>query len=356
MILLDASRKDWSAQKISAELKRRRIDYEWLNMIDTMQSVHLTHYLGGKVDSEKILFSDNGERIELNQVSVIFTRNQDETKIGDEKYDKDVQRWIIRDYSNYFIETLEMLECEWFPGRPSLIYRREDEKLKELYVASSIGLKIPATIVTNDPRLALEFYRAHSGRVISKRYNRARINYQGDAYGAATSPVSLRDIGFIQHVQNSPTLFQEYVPKAKELRVTIIGDKTIAAEIDSQKSHRTRHDWRHYDKKRTNYKEHKLPDEIHKYLVQLTEQQGLHYSTADLVITPNGEYIFLEINPAGQYAWIENTIGIDITGIICDKIISLADLHNKPVAKLSNRIADKTYISSSPLLIKELSL
>lgn len=324
MILFYSSKEDLSALKLTSELKKRHIDYKWLDVADFMNPLHLAHKIGKSSGKPEIRLDNNGEIINLAEVSVIFVRSAGTIETNHLKNSPSLKHWVNTEARNYFREALEMLDCEWFPCKPSLLYQQETEKFSELNTALKAGLRIPDTIVTNNPQEALNFYRQHNGRVISKRYYKSKLPYKNVEFAYGTSPVSLRDIGFIHHIQNSPTLFQQYVPKLKELRVTVIGEQTITAEIDSQKAHHTRHDWRNYDRYRTPYSLHQLPFDIHTKLTTLVKMRGLCYGTCDMVITPEGDYVFLEINPAGQFAWIENTIGIDITGLICDELVNLA--------------------------------
>ncbi len=262
MILIYGSKTDISARKVSGELNRRNIDYAWVDtkdIFDTKKSTLLNHSLDTDGITSKFWFKSGGQKLDLTEVTVIYVRNPSNVVIEDRTIDGPLNGWVDRELKNYVWETLELLKCQWFPAKPSSIYTMENEKLKELYVALEIGLTIPDTIVTNEPRSAIKFFQKHNGRIISKRYSRPRIPFENTEFAAPTQPVSLRDIGYVKHVQYAPTLFQEYVPKLKELRVTVDGDVCVAAEIDSQQTHRTKHDWRTYDKKRTPHKIHGLP-------------------------------------------------------------------------------------------------
>lgn len=178
---------------------------------------------------------------------------------------------------------------------------------------------MPDSLATNDPVQVLEFFNEHDGRIISKRYRTSIIPCaDGTHVGYPTSPVSLRDIGYAESVAFAPMLFQVYIPKRVEVRVTIVGDRVFAAEIDSQLTHRTRYDWRNYDWSRTPYRRHELPSSVRASLLALVNRVGLNYATADLIVTLQGEYVFLEINPGGQYLWIETAVGFPITEAICD--------------------------------------
>ncbi|MFV0387394.1 MAG: hypothetical protein ACK5NT_01460 [Pyrinomonadaceae bacterium] len=331
MILIYGSKTDVSARKVSDELAKRNVSYALVDTKDVLnqeKTTQLNHSLGSNGANPTFWIKNENQTVDLTEVSVIYVRNPSDVIIENRNTDARLNGWVDREFKNYVWETLELLQCQWFPAKPSSIYTMENEKLKELYVAQEVGLSVPDTIVTNEPQRAIKFFQKHDGRIISKRYSRPRIPFENTEFAAPTQPVSLRDIGFVKHVQYAPTLFQEYVPKLKELRVTVVGNICVAAEIDSQQTHRTKHDWRTYDKKRTPHRVHNLPKDIQIKLIKLTKNRGLCYGTCDLVISPTGEYVFLEINPAGQYVWIENLINVDITKLICDELIRLSDFQS----------------------------
>jgi len=97
--------------------------------------------------------------------------------------------------------------------------------------------------------------------------------------------VSPRDVAYAEAVSLCPVVLQAYVPKRLELRVTVVGQQAFAAEIHSQATHRTRVDWR-------------------------------RYGTIDLILTPDDRYVFLELNSAGEYGWIEDLTGLPISDAI----------------------------------------
>jgi glutathione synthase/RimK-type ligase-like ATP-grasp enzyme len=178
--------------------------------------------------------------------------------------------------------------------------------------------------VTNSPADFLDFYRQHNGQVVYKQIGAAFIQYAGDKFIRFTEVVSKRDVAYAQSVRSCPLIFQAYVPKRVELRVTVVGREVFPAEIHSQQTNQTRHDWRRYDFGKTLYQPHKLPSEVRERCLELVERLGLCYGAIDLVVTPDGRYVFLEINPNGQYLWVELATGMPISEAICDLLLSEA--------------------------------
>jgi hypothetical protein len=153
-----------------------------------------------------------------------------------------------------------------------------------------------------------------------------------------TNVVSHRDIGYFKAVRQGPVIFQGYVPKRLELRITIIGDAIFPVEIHSQVARRTRHDWRHYEHFNTPMYIHALPPEIERKLRQLVSQLGLNFGAIDMVLTPDGRYVFLELNPNGQFLWMEELMGFPMSDAMCDLLLSGSSCARAAPAALANDV------------------
>jgi len=213
-----------------------------------------------------------------------------------------------------------------FIPAPHAVIRARQDKLSQLALATEVGLAIPPTLVTTDPAEALAFLREHQGSCISKLIDPGTL-LRPDLAGFTrfTEPVTHRDHLAMGMVAACPTLFQAYVPKDIELRVTVVGDRVFAAAIHSQAAAHAKHDWRKYDRTRVPYRPHQLPDEVAAACVAIAARLGLRYGAIDLIRRPDGEHVFLEINPAGEYQWIEATTGLPITEAICDLLVALSE-------------------------------
>ena len=107
------------------------------------------------------------------------------------------------------------------------------------------------------------------------------------------------------------------------MRATVIGDKIFAAKIDSQKAGGgTAIDWRRYNIPITPHSEIKLPNDVCDRIINLHKRIGLIYSAFDFVVTTDGDYVFLETNPYGQWLWIEDLTGLKISKAIVDFLSS----------------------------------
>jgi glutathione synthase/RimK-type ligase-like ATP-grasp enzyme len=202
--------------------------------------------------------------------------------------------------------------------------RDGQRKLHQLALAASLGFEVPASIVTSDPAALLGFVRAHGGRCIAKHVAHTSCTLAGldDELMRFTEPVTLRDLAAYKSARLAPVYAQAYVAKRVELRVTVVGDQVFAAEVSSQDAARTRHDYRRLDHRHARYRVHALPDQIAARCRAITAALGLCYGALDLVLTPDDRYVFLEINPRGEFHWVEQLTGLPITRAICELLLA----------------------------------
>jgi glutathione synthase/RimK-type ligase-like ATP-grasp enzyme len=118
-------------------------------------------------------------------------------------------------------------------------------------------------------------------------------------------------------IRLTPAVFQSYVPKAREIRAVVVGERIYAAAVDSQVDEVTRHDVRAADNS-DRYEQCQLPAAVAEALARLVAGFGLRSCSADLVETPSGEHVFLELNPNGQWLWLEVHAGLPLSAAVAD--------------------------------------
>jgi glutathione synthase/RimK-type ligase-like ATP-grasp enzyme len=267
------------------------------------------------------LLRSEEETVNLNRVQAIWYRRP-QPPVAHERITNKLSRDYIQEDCNTFVQDVwNSLSCRWLPAPVSVI-RRAQFKASQLKVAVELGFELPPTLFTNSPDEFLDFYRQHNGNIVSKLAGFSFFRTVGNTFSRYTEVVSKRDIGYANAIRYCPVIFQAYVPKRFELRVTVVGQETFAAEIHSQESNHTRYDWRRYDFYKTTHTIHRLPASMEERCIRLVERLGLCYGAIDMVLTPDGRYVFLEINPNGQYLWIEDATGLPISNAICDLLIS----------------------------------
>ncbi len=184
-----------------------------------------------------------------------------------------------------------------------------DYKPAQLALAQRLGLTVPPTLVTNDPAEAREFITGQ-GEVIFKPLRWTPYTRDGVPVTGWAAPVSADEMD--ESVRATPHLFQARVDKVADLRVLVVGRQTFAVRIESDLL-----DWRKDYSSHTYTVEH-LPGQVNKALGHYLEFLGLATGSFDLAIDRAGNYWWLELNPNGQWGWLESATGLPMSAAFAD--------------------------------------
>lgn len=215
---------------------------------------------------------------------------------------------------SHFLEILEDAypSAYWMNNRQASRYA--SNKIRQLRIAESVGLKIPKTLVTNNAKLLLQFASSLNADGLIFKTQTAYVSPNGAI--AYTRPISTADIPTIaKSLAACPGIFQEQIEKQFELRVTIVGQEFFSAKIKSNHSRKSAIDWRS-EIFSDIYEGADIGEDIKSLLLNLHRRLGLSYGAYDLIVDDNGEHIFLEVNPSGQWLWLEEAIGLNISAQI----------------------------------------
>lgn len=207
-----------------------------------------------------------------------------------------------------------LLDARWIndPERDE----KAGRKAWQLKIAREVGLAIPRTCITSDPDHAQAFIASAPGEVVYKAFSATEKTWR------ETRVLRADERRLLDSVRFAPVIFQDYVPARVDLRITIVGDRVFPAEIRSQ-STRYPHDFR-IDMQHAEIAVHELPEAIRSGLLQLMDRLGLVYGAVDMRQTPSGDYVFLEINPAGQWLFIEQHTRQPICDALADTLCAAA--------------------------------
>jgi len=187
---------------------------------------------------------------------------------------------------------------------------RAGSKLLQQEAAGKVGLTMPETLFTNSPGEIREFL-AHHDKVIYKPLSAAGWKDQDSNFLPYTALVTEKDLVADEVLRQTPGIFQELIPKAYELRVTVIGRQVLAAKVLSQETEKGKIDWRRsYDELR--FEPIRLPPGVARECVSLLAELGLVFGCFDFIVTPTGEHVFLEVNEMGQFLFIERYCGLPL--------------------------------------------
>lgn len=196
--------------------------------------------------------------------------------------------------------------------------RRGEVKALQLAAASRAGLKIPHTLISNDPARAATFVDALGDTECAIKPLLA-IGVTDEHGYRLPLTTTLPPGHSLESLALAPTMLQPYVDKAFELRCVVIGDQIFCAKLDSQADEKSRVDWRGGD---PHHEIYVLPDHVEASIRRLMESFELNFASLDMIVTPEGEYVFLELNPNGQWLWLELELGLPLVASMADLLTS----------------------------------
>jgi glutathione synthase/RimK-type ligase-like ATP-grasp enzyme len=188
---------------------------------------------------------------------------------------------------------------------------RSSLKLVQHQMAYEIGLFTPDTAYTNDPEIIRAFLARHDGRAVYKPFHGVTWRDGVRSWSSYTSLLT-EDLLVADHLlRAAPGIYQEVLPKAYELRVTVMGERVFGARILSQETQAGRLDWRRaYHELRI--EPCLLEPELTQKCRELLNRLGLVFGCLDFVVTPEGRTVFLEVNEGGQFLFVERYAGIPL--------------------------------------------
>lgn len=179
-------------------------------------------------------------------------------------------------------------------------------KAYQLRIAHSVGFRVPTTIIGNSADAVREFCRKNGGEIIMKPFFQRTWKEGNHEYQQPTYLINSKHLHDDIAVKLCPAIYQEPIAKAFELRVLVLGDHFIAAKLNSQEHAHSQVDWRLDVYKRTmTIEPFALNVETKEKILAFMKRMNLKCGSIDLIVTPNNDIVFLEINEQGQFLFLE---------------------------------------------------
>ena len=182
----------------------------------------------------------------------------------------------------------------------------------QLHVAAAVGLIVPRTLITNSPERAQKFASEIGGPIVYKAFEPPKLPDEKVIYTTPVDPNELDDPA----IHLTAHLFQEQIPKEFDARVTMIGDKCFGVAIHPG-SPAARVDFR-ADYDAVSYAPLTLPVDLPRQLRAYLDRFGLAFGAFDFAVAADGAFHFLECNPNGQWAWIEDETELPMAEAFAD--------------------------------------
>ncbi|MBN1204234.1 MAG: hypothetical protein JXB05_04850 [Myxococcaceae bacterium] len=220
------------------------------------------------------------------------------------------QRFVEQGCGTFRRSLLDTLAPEAFWVNPHRAVEHSS-KLRQHQRALEVGLEVPDTLYTNDPGEIRAFLREHGGRIVYKPFRMTAWRDDTKYHMTYTSLLTEAQLIEDELLSMVPGIYQALVPKAYELRVTMMGRRAFTAKLLSQETETGRLDWRKgYDELRMEPFE--LPTEVAEQCFTLMRGLDLVFGCFDFIVQPDGRYVFLEVNQAGQFLFVENDTGLPL--------------------------------------------
>ncbi|NUT45618.1 MAG: hypothetical protein HOV86_37065 [Thermoactinospora sp.] len=247
-----------------------------------------------------VLPGREGEAVEMAEMDLIWFRRvgNGRTTALPEVTDPDYRDVIFSDSATAAIGMVMAGYRGNVVDHPQAVHLAQS-KVLQLRIAHDVGWRLPQTLISQSPERIRAFCEAMGGAAIVK------VVGGSSARTAATTVVSKELLADEASLSLAPAIYQELIPGSRHLRVQVFGDRVHAAlfEVDEL-------DWR-FD---LNFpaREYPLPDEVAKNLHEVLRRLDLKMGIFDLKLTDAGEYVWLEINPQGQWLFVEGMTGMPL--------------------------------------------
>jgi glutathione synthase/RimK-type ligase-like ATP-grasp enzyme len=281
--------------------------------------------------SSPITLEDHGVRTVLDQVEAVYYRRLNPARLLPPDLDPQLRAPSVQESRLALLGLMGDLPC--FHLDPWAAVRRCDNKALQLRLAQGLGLRVPATLTTNDPDAVREFAASCPGGVVTKMQASFGVHRaDGKIDVVYTNAVSDEDLAALDGLDLCPMVFQERLPKAVELRVTVIGDQLFTIAVDSSATATGKVDWRRANNTEgTVWAPWSLDPVVADQVRALGVQLGLNYGGVDIIVTPAGEHVLLEWNPAGEFGWVMPHFGDALPEAFADLLTGRAP-RRSPVA------------------------
>jgi len=306
MILIIGHRKDPHVSAVTREL--RRVGHLF-TIIDSYSK--LGDGLHHRVASGVTLDIGGMDKILLSEVTAVWWRQKPKFAIPAETPSALYDYFFVHREWNQIIDYLGAETRHVFSINDRDRAAAANNKLVQLKLAAAAGLEIPRTLVSNDSDSIVKFVEDS----VNKRYIFKPFTPYMPPTGLITF-TSLVDAATLLAARDSlsvsPGIFQEFVEKQCELRISVVGDEVFAARINSKYSIHSEVDWRQ-DQFNDMYAVHEIDGTFAERLLAFHRKLGLFFAAYDFVVNKDGKLVFLEVNPAGQWMWLELRLNLPIS-------------------------------------------
>lgn len=317
MLLVVTNKSDLACDFLILRLKERNIPFRRLNTEDYGRFFQINISLEEQRSAFEIAFSD-GFMLQDRDINAVYFRQPIAPDVSSYVTEAD-RTFAQREVKELLRSLWRLIDHKKWLNHPKQLWLASN-KVEQLTVAQRLGFRIPSTCLSSTVPIIRQFIETHKGHVICKAVKHGFLREGRTVKTATTQRIGPDFVNQICNYAPVPMIFQEEIPKAFDIRVTIIGTNVFATAIHSQDYPETVVDWRLWDVYDFDLRHEAivLPSSLAERCRQITQHYGLKYAAIDLIQTLQGDFFFLELNPNGQWAWIEQKAGHPIRDALID--------------------------------------
>lgn len=306
-VLIISNIYDFSTDFVCQELSTRGIEYLRINRDDL---VNYEIYFNPLLPEITGTYNDLNFSVTSETLKSVYYRAP--SFLRDIYQDtKNEEEQLIRTQWTAFLRYLIVFENAKWLNNPADIYKAEI-KSYQLYIANKIGFNVPETIITNKISEPLHDI------VAIKSIDTAIVNIdtnEGFVYTELYDKEELTEEAF-----SSPFFIQEGIVPKIDIRATVVEEEVIAIKISDKKEKSSIDiDWRRL-KNELSYELFELPETVENLCRELLKKLNLKFGGIDLVLQ-NEKFFFIEINPTGEWSWLQQTTGVKIDSVIVNSLV-----------------------------------
>jgi hypothetical protein len=313
MILILAPDEDLHARRVAQEIERLGVIAVILDPRRAGTGLHVSLRFVGANRTISVRRARDAPVEHLDEVEAVWTRRPGRPSVPASVLEADHRRFAVKEWRSVLDGITSTIGLSTRVVNPLEAQRAAAVKPYQMAAAQRVGLRIPDTLITSDPEHAREFVERHHGSVVHKSMTALERAFLESRLWRDD------DARVLDHLPLAPTIFQEFVDGPADIRVTIAGGEQFAAWIASSES-RVGIDSRLDLDVPTRACE--LPAELRSSLDQLMRELGLTFATIDLKVNEQGEHHFLEVNPQGQFLYIEILTGQPIAAGVARALVN----------------------------------
>jgi len=313
-VLVIAANDDWPTDRVVTELTGRGVEVFRMDTADFPQRISLTGRISrGRGWAGEL--TTVHRTVALSRVRAVYYRAPGAFQFSDGMTGPEEQFAAAQARAGLG-GVVSALDCRWV-NHPTFMARAEYKPV-QLDAARACGLRIPPTLITNRPEAVREFAAAIPGPLVCKPVASPVLVEDGKLKTVYTRRLTPDDLADLRGIETTAHLFQAWVDKSHEVRLTVVGARMFATEIHAA-SEAAHEDWRS-DYGSLTYTTTEVPTDVWAGMRGLMDRLHLTYGAADFVVDPAGRWWFLEVNPCGQWDWIQGATGQPIAAAIADEL------------------------------------